>query len=178
MVDPDPRVSGKGLQYLREHNITVHVGTNEKECKELNAAFVFRILTNKPYAICMTFLNSTNGSICNWPQEQFQYLPLIPEIDSIIVSASDFAMKWKDGLANIPSHVKFIILIDEVDSAAASNKSSFDITSRGSVEVSLHGLKNAYNILGNSPHPDFDDTFQKVNILRISAGVVSFNFNF
>ena len=48
MIDPDPRVSGKGVQYLRSHKIKVDLigGNEEKMCKELNIPYIYRVLSN------------------------------------------------------------------------------------------------------------------------------------
>lgn len=42
MVDPDPRVSGAGIQRLRQADIEVIVGIEESACQRLNEAFVQR----------------------------------------------------------------------------------------------------------------------------------------
>lgn len=43
MIDPDPRVSGKGIERLRSVGIEVKVGILEEECKALNEAFIYRV---------------------------------------------------------------------------------------------------------------------------------------
>jgi diaminohydroxyphosphoribosylaminopyrimidine deaminase / 5-amino-6-(5-phosphoribosylamino)uracil reductase len=40
MVDPDSRVSGGGLNFLRSHNISVTVGVQRQACEDINAPFV------------------------------------------------------------------------------------------------------------------------------------------
>ena len=40
MRDPDPKVSGKGIASLRKAEIKVRVGVLEKECRELNEAYI------------------------------------------------------------------------------------------------------------------------------------------
>ena len=66
MVDPDPRVSGYGLQYLRDNGVVVNVadGLEAEACRSLNAPFVFRVLTEKAYAVVLTSTNR-EGEICN-----------------------------------------------------------------------------------------------------------------
>ncbi|WP_318727496.1 bifunctional diaminohydroxyphosphoribosylaminopyrimidine deaminase/5-amino-6-(5-phosphoribosylamino)uracil reductase RibD [Roseofilum sp. Guam] len=51
MVDPDPRVSGGGIQRLREAGIEVKVGVEEKACQQLNEAFIHRIRHQLPWGI-------------------------------------------------------------------------------------------------------------------------------
>src|SRR4029077_16941364 len=49
MQDPNPRVSGKGFAYLRQHGIKVTRGVLEKEAQELNRAFVTWVREHRPY---------------------------------------------------------------------------------------------------------------------------------
>jgi len=51
MVDPDPRVSGSGIQRLREAGIEVQVGVEEQVCQRLNEAFIHRIRHQRPWGI-------------------------------------------------------------------------------------------------------------------------------
>ena len=48
-ADPNPAVSGQGLQQLRAAGISVTSGVLEDEAKQLNAAFFARILHRRPY---------------------------------------------------------------------------------------------------------------------------------
>lgn len=50
MVDPDDRVAGRGIQFLRDRGIHVDVGVCEAACKDINRAFVHRILKKLPYS--------------------------------------------------------------------------------------------------------------------------------
>jgi len=49
MQDPNPQVCGAGIARLRAAGITVDFSTLEKECKELNRAFVKRIQSGLPW---------------------------------------------------------------------------------------------------------------------------------
>ena len=66
MVDPDPRVSGYGLQYLRDNGVLVNMADPEETsaCRNLNAPFVFRMQTDRAYAVVLTSINKS-GFICN-----------------------------------------------------------------------------------------------------------------
>ncbi|MCW9707005.1 bifunctional diaminohydroxyphosphoribosylaminopyrimidine deaminase/5-amino-6-(5-phosphoribosylamino)uracil reductase RibD [Fodinibius salsisoli] len=49
MQDPTPKVAGKGIQHLRNHNITVDVGLLTKEAKRLNEFFLHHQTFNRPF---------------------------------------------------------------------------------------------------------------------------------
>ena len=40
-LDSNPKVAGKGVQILREHEIAVETGILEQECRDLNEVFFF-----------------------------------------------------------------------------------------------------------------------------------------
>lgn len=49
MEDPNPLVSGRGMERLREAGITVEVGLLEAEARELNVGFVSRMTRGRPW---------------------------------------------------------------------------------------------------------------------------------
>jgi diaminohydroxyphosphoribosylaminopyrimidine deaminase / 5-amino-6-(5-phosphoribosylamino)uracil reductase len=51
MVDPNPKVSGRGIQMLIEAGINVKVGVLEEEAKKLNEIFISYITKKKPFVI-------------------------------------------------------------------------------------------------------------------------------
>ncbi len=62
MVDPDPRVSGSGLNRLRQAGIEVVVGVEEADCQQLNEAFVHRVLHQRPFGI-LKYAMTLDGKI-------------------------------------------------------------------------------------------------------------------
>lgn len=44
MIDPNPRVSARGVEILRAAGLVVDVGAREGECRALNQAFIARML--------------------------------------------------------------------------------------------------------------------------------------
>lgn len=62
MVDPDPRVSGGGIQRLRQANLEVIVGVEEAACQRLNEAFVRRITHQRPLGL-LKYAMTLDGKI-------------------------------------------------------------------------------------------------------------------
>lgn len=62
MVDPDPRVSGKGIERLRQAGIEVIVGVEERDCLRLNEAFIHRIRHHYPFGI-LKYAMTLDGKI-------------------------------------------------------------------------------------------------------------------
>ena len=48
MEDPDPRVTGQGIDRLRAAGVSVALGLGESEAAEINAGFFLRIRENRP----------------------------------------------------------------------------------------------------------------------------------
>ncbi|HEY9873199.1 MAG TPA: bifunctional diaminohydroxyphosphoribosylaminopyrimidine deaminase/5-amino-6-(5-phosphoribosylamino)uracil reductase RibD [Candidatus Obscuribacterales bacterium] len=62
MVDPDPRVSGGGIARLRQAGIEVVVGVEEDACRQMNEAFIHRILYKRPFGI-LKYAMTLDGKI-------------------------------------------------------------------------------------------------------------------
>jgi len=62
MVDPDPRVSGGGIAKLQQAGIEVVVGVEEEACRQLNEAFIHRILYQRPFGI-LKYAMTLDGKI-------------------------------------------------------------------------------------------------------------------
>ncbi len=52
MGDPNPLVSGQGIQRLEDSGVEVIVGILEQDAQELNRGFVKRMITDKPFVRC------------------------------------------------------------------------------------------------------------------------------
>ncbi|MBN1479201.1 bifunctional diaminohydroxyphosphoribosylaminopyrimidine deaminase/5-amino-6-(5-phosphoribosylamino)uracil reductase RibD [candidate division KSB1 bacterium] len=64
MIDPNPLVNGKGIQYLRSKGIAVVENVLEKEARELNRAYIKYIQTGKPY-IVLKLAQTLDGRIAS-----------------------------------------------------------------------------------------------------------------
>jgi diaminohydroxyphosphoribosylaminopyrimidine deaminase / 5-amino-6-(5-phosphoribosylamino)uracil reductase len=62
MVDPDPRVSGTGIERLRNAGIEVVVGVEEEACRRLNEAFIHRTIAKRPFGI-LKYAMTLDGKI-------------------------------------------------------------------------------------------------------------------
>ena len=61
-ADPNPLVSGKGIEYLKQHGIQVETGFLEEECDALNSIFFHYITTGKPY-VALKYAMTADGRI-------------------------------------------------------------------------------------------------------------------
>lgn len=64
-IDPFSRVSGRGVELLREAGIEVTVGVLEAECRELNRRFITAQTQGRPY-ITLKWAVSADGFIDRW----------------------------------------------------------------------------------------------------------------
>lgn len=62
MIDPDPRVSGRGMRILEEAGIETKVGVCEQQARSLNEGFITRITQKRPF-ITVKLAMSLDGAI-------------------------------------------------------------------------------------------------------------------
>ena len=131
MVDPDSRVSGKGLETLQKNGVQVDVAVEGEACIELNKAFIHRIATSRPYSIAGMQIQRSN-----FKDGEFKYdIPTraaleeifpkaIPDVDTIVISAGDL-QKWGVVEMTLPTHVHMIVTaLDKTNSEIKELKRS------------------------------------------------------
>ncbi|MGV8963528.1 MAG: bifunctional diaminohydroxyphosphoribosylaminopyrimidine deaminase/5-amino-6-(5-phosphoribosylamino)uracil reductase RibD [Candidatus Saccharimonadaceae bacterium] len=64
VTDPNPKVSGKGVQILRDHGVEVFVGVLENEARDLNRAFFINQINKRPY-VTLKWAQTKDGFIDN-----------------------------------------------------------------------------------------------------------------
>ncbi|TCO78706.1 bifunctional diaminohydroxyphosphoribosylaminopyrimidine deaminase/5-amino-6-(5-phosphoribosylamino)uracil reductase RibD [Marinisporobacter balticus] len=64
-TDPNPLVSGKGIQILQDHGIEVITGVLEEESKKMNEIFIKYITTKRPFFILKTAM-TLDGKIASY----------------------------------------------------------------------------------------------------------------
>jgi diaminohydroxyphosphoribosylaminopyrimidine deaminase/5-amino-6-(5-phosphoribosylamino)uracil reductase len=62
MLDPNPKVSGRGMKLLKKAGIKTEVGLMEKEAHKLNEAFIKQITTKRPFVL-LKIAQSLDGKI-------------------------------------------------------------------------------------------------------------------
>lgn len=62
MIDPDPRVSGGGVQRLQAAGIEVITGIETAACERLNEAFIHRVIHHRPFGI-LKYAMTLDGKI-------------------------------------------------------------------------------------------------------------------
>lgn len=92
-LDPNPLVSGKGVQIIREAGIEVEVGLLEKEAYKLNERFIHNMLTKRPfvtlkYAMTLDGKIATHTGHSKWisgEESRLSVHRLRNEVDAILV---------------------------------------------------------------------------------------------
>lgn len=88
MLDPNPIVSGRGVQKLIDANIEVEIGILEEECKKLNEIYIKYITTNKPFVL-MKFAMSLDGKIATSSGES-KYISSKKSLESVHLLRNQF----------------------------------------------------------------------------------------
>lgn len=63
--DPNEKVAGKGIKYLRDNGIEVETQVMKNECDEINPVFFHYITTGKPYVV-MKYAMTMDGKIATY----------------------------------------------------------------------------------------------------------------
>lgn len=70
VLDPNPNVAGKGIQFLEQHAIEVKIGLGEAHARQLNRGFKKRMETGMPF-VSVKLATSLDGKIAMQSGESF-----------------------------------------------------------------------------------------------------------
>lgn len=118
MVDPNPKVSGRGLALLNDAGISTQHGLLEQDAQALNVGFIHRMITNKPYIRCK-LAASLDGKTAmengesQWITSQYaredvqrlraQSCAVICGADSVLFDNARMNVRWQS-LGNLKEH--------------------------------------------------------------------------
>ena len=132
VVDPDPRVSGGGIGFLRERGIDVSVGVERQLCLDTNAAFIHRILQQRPLSVVAIGVQDAESeeptgiladfeTVSDWGIDPTKWMLSMregaPDADTVILDT-----RWSEALTAyletaadslFPQHVTVITVQDE-----------------------------------------------------------------
>ena len=125
MVDPDPRVSGKGISRLKDSGLEVIDGVLKEECEWINREFIFRVRHGRPWGI-LKWAMSIDGRIglpngsSKWITNQFardSVHQIRSKCDAVIVGGgtvrADDPLLTSRGISNFePMRVVFSRTLD------------------------------------------------------------------
>ena len=132
-VDPDPRVSGSGIQFLRERGVELSVGVERQLCLDTNAAFIHRILHQRPLSVVAMGVQGELSRVladcealtefCSSPLVWVQSMrETAPEADSVLLDASSSRTLIRHLLSaaegSFPRHVTVLSLVENVTDGA------------------------------------------------------------
>ena len=100
MLDPNPKVSGRGAEILKENGLEVHLGLCQKEAEELNHRWLYAIKNERPH-VTLKLALSLDGCIAGqegkseWlssPASRALVQRLRRDTDAILVGAGTLAV--------------------------------------------------------------------------------------
>lgn len=69
MPDPDPRVSGRGFEWLRAHGVALDIGIRRAAAETLNRAYLTRLRVRRPFVVLKAAI-STDGCVASAPRRR------------------------------------------------------------------------------------------------------------
>ena len=137
MKDPNPWVSGRGIERLLENGIEVEVGLLEKEAKELNRIFIKYIQTKLPYVV-MKAAMSLDGKIAT-ASGNSQWIS--------VTESRQYVHQLRNELKGILVGVNTVItdnpeLTTRIDGIKGRNPIRIVVDSKGRIPLSARMLKD------------------------------------
>lgn len=141
MIDPDPRVQGRGMKMLQDGEIETKVGVLQEECEAINEAFIIRTRHHRPH-VTVKLAGSLDGRIATasgdskWitnESSRHRVHQLRNDVDAIVVGA---------GTA-IADHPRLTTRLPENPDARSPHRYVFDSHLRVPAEGPLFDLQQA-----------------------------------
>lgn len=166
MKDPNPAVSGHGVEMLQNAGIQVQTGLMKETCRRLNRFFIHHITTGRPFVIMKAaitldgFIADRNGT-SKWisgPDARLAVHELRGEVDAVLVGAG--TVRADDPLLNVRlktgRHPRKIILSRTGNIPAEArllDKQTIVVTEPGRMKPSVLSslLEKDVMVLGHAP---------------------------
>lgn len=174
MVDPDSRVSGSGLQYLRDNDVDVVVGVLHDECEKLNRGFVHRIVFKKPYIIQVKRSSIKRDSLAVVINKA---IAENNDVDTVVLSDEILLDPNLAIMDKIPSHVAIVTKIS-VESNVEKIKSSIDKSKmdRKIIYICSKGMSKTLSISDTANATIFVDSIDTLTAATLQQ-IASFGSN-
>ncbi|MEN3045466.1 MAG: bifunctional diaminohydroxyphosphoribosylaminopyrimidine deaminase/5-amino-6-(5-phosphoribosylamino)uracil reductase RibD [Candidatus Hydrothermales bacterium] len=97
-VDPDERVNGKGIGYLKKNNVKIKVGVLKEKCEEINRFYLTYKIKKRPYitlkyAMTMDGKIALKGGVSKWisSEEEREFVHYLRgNYDAILIGKGTF----------------------------------------------------------------------------------------
>ncbi len=150
MKDPDPRVSGRGIELLRNAGISVEVGLCEEEASKVNEAYLKFIRRHIPF-VSVAIVDTARAGMSKWkPSEGF--LQAASEADAILLGPlHDLNAELASFCMSRVRHRPLIILgaREELESLRSSGVLSREIRAFELTEVHASRFENVLKQLAD-----------------------------
>lgn len=119
MVDPDPRVSGGGLAYLRGKGVAAEIIADRamnRACKSLNAPFVHRIMFKRAHAVVWAALDAAHGALADpfaTDVDMEGVHRVVPEANVVVLGEERFLRLDPRDVVKWPAHLAVAVDLGE-----------------------------------------------------------------
>ena len=160
MADPNPKVSGKGIEILRNNGIDVEVGLLEDEARKLNVFFLTRQTKKRPF-VALKIAQTLDGKTASHSGKsqwitgeksrnhshflRHKYMGILTGINTIISDDPMLNCRFDESLCENPSS-EYEILKKDVPNPALRNPFRIILDSKLSIPLDSKIVKTATEI--------------------------------